>query len=110
MQKQAIQYRQGDVFLGSIDKLPKGTKVAKKEAGQIVLARGPVTGHAHAIKSENVQLRHLGEGPSMRRFLVAMGAATLKHQEHAAIKLKPAIYEVTIQREYAGGAVANVED
>jgi len=110
MQTQATQYRQGDVFLGAIEKLPKGTKAAKKENGLIVLARGPVTGHTHAISSKNVQLRHLGEGETMRRFLVAKAAATLKHQEHAAIKLKPAIYEVTIQREYVAGAIANVED
>ena len=110
MQTQAIQYRQGDVFLGSIPRLPKGTKAAKKEAGQIVLARGPVTGHTHAIKSDSAQLRTLGEGETTRRFVVAKAAATLKHQEHAPIRLKPGVYEVTIQREYAGGEVANVED
>ena len=41
-------YRQGDVLLRQVAKLPaKATSV--KNEGRIVLAHGEVTGHAHAI-------------------------------------------------------------
>ncbi len=51
-----LQYRQGDVYLFQVDKLPKGMEIAKPVNGQSVLAYGEATGHQHSVKSEDCEL------------------------------------------------------
>jgi hypothetical protein len=47
------QYRQGDVLIESVEKLPSGLTQAKPEHGKTVLAYGEVTGHHHAFDLED---------------------------------------------------------
>lgn len=113
------QFRQGDVWIERIedDQLPEGLQPISREQGRIVLAYGEVTGHAHAIAERNAEL--FGRSGSDERWLVirasgttveAGPAATVRHEEHAPIVLKPGVYRVVRQREYSPESVRNVAD
>ena len=93
------QYRQGDVFLEQVAKAPKMARPIDREGGDVILAHGEVTGHAHRIRDPGVCLLQAGEG---ERYLTIAGEhiALLTHEEHAPIALPPGDYRVTIQREY----------
>jgi hypothetical protein len=47
--KTSQQYRQGDVLIERIAKMPTSTTPVARDAGRVILAYGEVTGHAHAI-------------------------------------------------------------
>jgi hypothetical protein len=49
MKNKTAQYRQGDVMIERIDKLPTGLKKQDAENGRVILAHGEVTGHAHSF-------------------------------------------------------------
>lgn len=49
MKKPTTQYRQGDVLIERIAKLPANLAPHAPENGRIILAHGEVTGHAHAF-------------------------------------------------------------
>ncbi len=83
-------YRQGDVLVRKIEKLPKRAK--KLETDIIVM--GEATGHAHRIQNGDI----FRSGPTM--FLHANKGAALVHEEHATIELDPGFYEVIRQREF----------
>ena len=42
-------FRQGDVLIIPVAKLPDCLEPMKRERGRVILAHGEVTGHAHAI-------------------------------------------------------------
>lgn len=98
-------YRQGDVLLARVDSLPKNA-TRKPVEQRIVLAWGEVTGHAHAIDARFAKLYEFG----VDRFIEALDGATLVHEEHSAIKLKPGVYRVVQQREYVPGSSRIVVD
>ena len=93
------QYRQGDVFIEQIIKTPKTAQPVAREGGDVILAHGEVTGHAHRIRDPGVCMLQAGEG---ERYLTIAGEhfVRLTHEEHAPIVLPPGNYRVTIQREY----------
>ena len=97
------QYRQGDVLIERVDAIPAE---AVRVAGEIILAHGEATGHAHRVTGRTAKLfeKH-GE-----RFLKLDYKARVVHQEHAAIALDPGVYRVSRQREYFPEAVRNVAD
>jgi hypothetical protein len=99
-------YRQGDVLVKPIGKIPKGA-VKQKRDGRIVLAYGEVTGHAHAIADDGVDVLVTAEGTM---YLRVREPATLRHEEHGAITLPPGNYERVLQREYSPEAIRNVMD
>lgn len=94
-------YRQGDVLLVPINKLPtnSGPVQTRDERCRIILAEGEATGHAHAI--DDVRARLLGEDIG-RRFLevLAEGGVDLTHEEHATIHLPKGGYRVIRQRQW----------
>lgn len=118
-------YRQGDVLLvrvggdmRDIRTLLKGMQLREvpDNGARIVLALGEATGHAHAVQLLPV-ITHAGVQPGMEvaapgkktavlwdsgaeRFLQVLQKTTLRHEEHAAIDLEPAVYRVVRQREY----------
>jgi len=100
------QARQGDVYLTRVKALPKGAKPKERDAGRIVLAYGEVTGHAHAIHDTEALLYDFGE----EMYLEADGTVTLRHEEHAPVKIEKGLYKVTRQREYSPEAIRNVAD
>jgi hypothetical protein len=103
-------FRQGDVLVLRVARLPKGTKAIQRQ-GRIVLAHGEVTGHAHAIADSETQEFSLEQaGVAVRRFLKVVSEAHVKHEEHATIALPAGLYEIVQQREYSPDAIRNVAD
>ena len=100
MKKQmSKQYRQGDVLLVEIDQPLRTGKPINPEEGRIILARGELTGHAHAIQEGDGNAKFF-EGTGDRRYLFLREIERLEHEEHGSIVLEPGWYEVRKQREY----------
>lgn len=103
-------YRQGDVLIRQVDRLPKSAKDVTPD-GRIVLAHGEVTGHAHAIApGEASEFSFAAAAGIVRRFLSVVKEAVVRHEEHAPIPLPPGVYEIVQQREYTPEAIRNVAD
>jgi hypothetical protein len=106
-------YRQGDVLFRRIQALPVGEQ--KKRANATV-AYGEVTGHSHALASEDrdaAEVLEIGDGLYVHVSAAGVridGGATFVHQEHAPITLPPGNYQVVIQREYQPDAISRVTD
>lgn len=97
-------YRQGDVLVMRIYRMPDGVKKQKK----CMLALGEVTGHAHQIQ----EAAFLWVDSDGTKYVEVYGEeATLTHEEHGSITLPgPAIYRVIQQREYTPQEIRNVAD
>jgi hypothetical protein len=98
-----VMFRQGDVLMlrvnGNADEFRE--RVAEPRAdGQVVLAYGEVTGHAHAIADDAATLWRL---PGDDRLLLIAGTrdVALRHEEHATVMVPPGAYVVRRQREFA---------
>lgn len=92
----AKHVRQGDVLLERVDALPGKVK----ELPTNVVAYGEVTGHAHKVEVDAGDCV-LVEDEEGNMFVNVKGEATLRHDEHAPIKLTRGVYRVVKQREYA---------
>lgn len=102
------QLRQGDVLLQSVKSLPKDVT---EIAGDVILAYGEVTGHAHAVKlleTERHKVKYWSAGAE--RFLQVMERVVLTHEEHAEIVLGEGIYRQGFQCEDFGEEVRRVTD
>lgn len=103
MPAQPVLYRQGDVLLRAVDVIPDTARfVVKRDAGQIVLAYGEVTGHAHAIVAPEAEATLLMD--ERARFLRLIADVDLTHEEHATIHVPAGAYEVIQQREWTDAA------
>ena len=110
--------RQGDVMLIPIKSLPDGVKKAADKGPRVVCQYGEVTGHAHAVKSDDCNA--FTDQPDMtvvdalatgaRAFLEICYKAEMTHEEHAAIKLEAGVYEVKRQRQYTPERIILVAD
>ncbi len=107
MKKQQTIYRQGDVIMIRVDKMPSGLTEVQRESGRVILAHGELTGHAHAIADAHASLRTTAEG---RTFLIVDEIVELRHEEHSAVALPPGVYQTVRQTEYAPEALRNVAD
>jgi hypothetical protein len=103
------QYRQGDVLLQSVARLPKRTRTVPRDNGRLVLAYGELTGHAHVVEGE-AELLASDVAELEERFLRVTREARLVHNEHQAITLPPGDYAVRRQREYTPGRIRIVTD
>ena len=92
-----MQYRQGDVFIESIKAVPATAKPVKRK-GDVILAYGEVTGHAHRIASPLDAVDVLQEAE--RIILNVHSPVTITHEEHGPVTLEPGVYESYVQREY----------
>lgn len=100
-------YRQGDVLLVKVETLPNNS-VENADKGDIILAHGEVTGHAHRIKTPVSKVKLWDAGAE--RFLQVIEKVALTHEEHSAINIDPGIYRVAIQTEYTPEELYNVAD
>jgi hypothetical protein len=100
--------RQGDILLERVSSNQKHGKEIAKENGQVVLAHGEVTGHAHTIESPELATLH--EINEAMRMLTVKSDTAIVHQEHARIELPAGDYIVRRQREYSPEAIRNVAD
>lgn len=94
-------FRQGDVLITRIARLPEGLN---ERQDKIILA-GEVTGHTHRL----VQGRVL-EDTRGALFLEVLQQTQVVHEEHRPLSLEPGSYQITRQREYAPGAIREIED
>jgi hypothetical protein len=105
-------YRQGDVLLVRVVSLPKNVTEITPD-GDIILAHGEVTGHAHrlalppmiygvdngkqvAMLERKVKLWDAGA----ERFIQVLEKTVLTHEEHSAVPIEPGVYKVIRQKEY----------
>jgi len=98
-------FRQGDLLLRKIDKLPDG-KRKKRPTGHVL--EGEATGHVHRIlELEQAEVLKIGEG-----LFVSVGehGVSLIHPEHHTIELPAGDFEITRQREYFPDEIRNVQD
>ena len=102
-------FRQGDVMLVPVKKIPRDLVEVPKEQGRIVLAHGEVTGHAHVIEGDALFLAADLDEMS-QRFLRVEGECELVHDEHDTITVPAGAYEVRRQAEYAPEAPTWVAD
>ena len=114
-----MTYRQGDVGFVRMDVLPTGAKRQTRK-GDIVLALGEATGHAHKIKERSAKIFNL-DG---QRYLVIerptdliqtdrtgrIGQKHDGHDLHGVVTVDPGIYEVRIERSYERGEIVRVVD
>lgn len=108
-------YRHGDVIIEPADDAVKaGAKVGRDAQGDVVLAQGEATGHAHRIRARGAELFELvggGSNDNGARLLVVTRPVCLRHEEHSRIKLPPGRYKVRVKRQYSpDGGWANVTD
>ena len=92
-----MQFRQGDVWIEGIEAIPQGAKAVKR-TGDVILAYGEVTGHAHRITALLDAVDVLQEAE--RIILNVRSPVTITHEEHGPITLAPGIYASYVQREY----------
>ena len=104
-------YRQGDCLLIQVEEIPADATPCVIE-GDVILAYGEVTGHAHRLEAGTVKALAKGGvwSPSAERFIQALDGAMLKHEEHGAIEIPPGNYRVIQQREYHPTELRNVAD
>jgi hypothetical protein len=103
------QYRQGDVLLCAIERIPSAATRVPSQGDRVVVAEGELSGHAHAFAAKGVRL--FRDKPSRRSFLrVGKAGAQLRHEEHDPIGIPEGCYELRQQREYAPRAPRLVRD
>ena len=90
--------RQGGVLLVEVDGLPPGCTSGDRAGGEVILARGEATGHAHRVEARVASLYRAPDGTS---YLHVVDSAALVHEEHDPIPVPPGTYRVVRQREYA---------
>jgi hypothetical protein len=101
------QFRQGDVLIVAVQSLPQNSVRVQRENGQVILAHGEATGHAHAIRERGCDLfNHQGQ----TYLNVMTDNCVLRHEEHAQIPLPVGAYRIVRQREYTPKAVRYVLD
>ena len=101
-----VQYRHGDVFIQRVDTLPNDVQPVAF-AGDIILALGEVTGHAHRIAEHHgVEMWSMGD----QRYITVAEPSDLTHEEHGPITLPPGTYQVKQQRVYTPEAIRTVRD
>lgn len=103
-------FAQGDLLITKVEDVmaramtPSKT-IAPDSDGAVVLERGEVSGHRHAIYGGGATLfrddalaRDVPNGLYVGHLAVSSPVA-VKHEEHAAINLEPGVYRISRQRE-----------
>ena len=103
------QYRQGDVLLCTVDRIPPGAKQVVRDNDRVVVAEGELTGHAHAFAAAPVRMFR-EEGGRGSFLIIGRGGAQLRHEEHDTILVPEGRYELLRQREYTPQASRLVRD
>ena len=86
--------QQGDVLIQT-GVIPKGATIKRHVRGW-VLAEGEVTGHAHEVVGDGVEV-YEKDGVL---YLHAPNGGRIQHEEHAAFDIPAGDYTIRIVREY----------
>jgi hypothetical protein len=101
-------FRQGDVWIERVTRIPETAKLVQPKDDLIILAHGEVTGHHHSVDAGAADW---WKTDTEEQYLdVKPGGASVKHQEHGPITLRPGKYRVIRQREYSPEAIRTVAD
>jgi hypothetical protein len=92
-------FRQGDVLIRPVDRVPEGLKRVPLDEGRVVLAYGEVTGHAHVVVGD-VEFLAADIVELEQTFLRVEAEVQVVHDEHDTVTLPPGDYEIVRQREY----------
>ncbi|MFI2373417.1 hypothetical protein [Streptomyces sp. NPDC018833] len=102
----SVQYRQGDVLLRAVPRLPEDAEPVAREGGRVVLAHGEATGHSHAIAEPHAHLFASRDdelnGITDRYLDIVGSSALLTHEEHDPLTVPAGRYLVLRQREFTG--------
>jgi hypothetical protein len=109
MKREPHQIRQGDVLLIEVSSVPAGAKDVTPE-GDVILAYGEVTGHAHRITQTKDAPKVRVWDANGERFIQRVTDAALTHEEHSAAVIERPIYRQVWQVEERGEVVRNVAD
>ncbi len=101
-------WRQGDVFIERIPKLPKAAQ--DTPLPHAILVHGEVTGHSHRIEDPSTAALFAGAAPGEMFLEVSASNARIVHEEHHPIELDRGAYRVWRQREYSPEAIRHVYD
>lgn len=109
-------YRQGDIFIQRVDKLPKPED--RQAANRRILVHGESTGHTHSIKdSRTAKVYHFtnwrwGDLQVRPQWYLDVTAekAEVVHPEHGTITLPKGVYIVWRQREWGPNGDRNIAD
>ena len=91
-------YRHGDLLIKQIDHIP----LIAKPLSTSIIAEGEITGHNHKLYGSH---QVYGTNPKNPRiieptYFQAKEEISLKHQEHATLKIKKGNYVIMHEREY----------
>lgn len=90
MNKNNIGARHGDLSFHPLKELPQNLKEVEQN-GSFVLARGEHTGHSHKISAPPKKMRIFKDSEG-RFVLEVKEQATITHEEHKTITLRPGIW------------------
>lgn len=102
----AKHYRQGDVLIVRVNKLPNNIHAQTKNKG--ILAFGEVTGHSHRVTGATTFVTD--KNGEAAEFIRVSRKATVKHEEHSPVSLPKGDYKVIIQTEFSPEGIRNVAD
>lgn len=97
-------FRQGDVLLVQVEKLPNGKKSEndRDAQGRPVIAYGEKTGHSHVVElaeaKEDIAITWITVGKE--RYLQSQAQMLLKHDEHRTLVLPEGAYKAVQQQRY----------
>lgn len=89
-------FRQGDILIRQIDKIPDGLK----ETNNPILAYGEATGHHHRLLERTQNQFMVLEDSVGNKYLKIEQPTELIHEEHDQITIEKGIYFVIHEREY----------
>jgi hypothetical protein len=103
-------YRQGDVLIVPIEKLPTDMEPVAREGRSVVLSQGEATGHAHAIRDTRATLFRDLKLATIFMLVSGEEPIALEHEEHDTIAIPPGKYSIVRQREYIPNTARTVAD
>ena len=91
-------YRHGDLLLRQVDEIPVSTTPMSTN----IIAEGEVTGHNHKLYGSHQVYGTCPKNPRVIEptYFQAKEDISLKHEEHATLKIKKGNYVIIHEREY----------
>ena len=93
-------YRQGEILIFKVKKLPASYAYNARPIPNGVIREGEKEGHEHKVEGGSAQLSLFGDGETGT--LKVDKATTITHPEHNSINLPKGEYVVKVQKEATG--------
>ena len=94
-------YRQGDIIIKGIEKLPENLSLVGLVSNEIgfVLREGKYTGHKHLLVADRGTMEIMKD-KNGKFYLKFSNFVDLVHEDHKTITIFPGTYEVSNEREF----------